>query len=166
MRLLDLAPEIQADIDEAHADRPMPSERQLRSLAGVRPVADQCGAYRRLLAVLRTSSVPRAASSRQSRLRRRGFQHLLVRARRFAALLEDDAAMTYTELGRRQGVSGARVGQLVLLLHLDPRILARIDVPACACPPGITEKSLRRIARLSNGEDQLTAFLALLPQQS
>jgi len=149
LRLLDLASDIQADIDDADADRPMLGERKLRSLARVRPDTVQLTEYRRLLA---TEPVPLT----------RGLQHRLADARRYAAMLDDGTANTYTKVGQLEGVSRERIRQLVLLIHLDPRILAQIDVPADERPAVVTEKALRPIARLREGDEQLLAFGELL----
>ncbi len=77
-------------------------------------------------------------------------------------MLENRETSSYAEIGRLEGVSGGRVGQLVLLLHLHPRILARVDVAPADLPRGVTERALRRIAWMKEGDEQLAAFAELV----
>ena len=52
----------------------------------------------------------------------------------------------------------------LLLLHLDPDILAQVDVPPDDLPRGVTERTLRAVARLKTREEQLAGFAAVLDQ--
>ena len=167
LRLLKLAPAIQADIDDVAADSPMLKETVLRKLAGVSPASAQVARYQELLADERAPEAPKARATRpQRRVRRRGLQHLFAAARRYAAMLESGEASSYAEIGRLEGVSGGRVGQLVLLLHLHPRILARVDVAPEDLPRGVTERALRRLAWMKEGEEQLRAFAEVVGERS
>ncbi len=79
MRLLKLAPAIQADIDDVEGDGPMLKETVLRKLAGVQPSAKQVGRYRELLAEEQAPPAAKERASRpQRRVRRRGLQHLFA----------------------------------------------------------------------------------------
>jgi len=165
MRLLKLAPAIQEDIDDVDGDGPMLKETVLRKLAGVKPEAAQVARYRKLLAEEQAPAPRKGRAARpETRVRRRGLQHLFAQARRYAEMLEKHEAFTYAEIGRLEGVSGGRVAQLVLLLHLDPRIIAQVDVPPERLPPGVTEQAMRRIAWMKDGEEQLRAFGELLEE--
>ncbi len=71
----------------------------------------------------------------------------LERARRFEAMLKTGEVKNAAELSRREGVSRARVSQLMALLKLSKAVLARLEegvVPS--------ERELRRIARLADAE--------------
>lgn len=162
LRLLRLAPEVLADVEAPASEAPMVKEAVLRKLAGITDEAEQVATYRRLLTEEGVPRRPARHGARpEGRVRRRGFQHVFAQARRYASLLESGEARSYAAIGRQEGISGARVGQIVLLLHLDPDILARVDVPPEDLPAGVTERTLRAVARLKTREEQLAAFAAL-----
>lgn len=162
LRLLRLAPNVLADVEAPESEAPMVKEAVLRKLAGIDDEAEQVETYRRLLAEEGVPRRPARHGARpEGRVRRRGLQHVFAQARRYAAMLESGDAGSYAAIGRQEGISGARVGQIVLLLHLDPEILAQVDVPAEELPAGVSERKLRAVARLKTREEQLEAFASL-----
>ena len=162
LRLLRLAPEVLADVESPDSEAPMVKEAVLRKLAGIEDETEQMETYRRLLAEEGVPRRPARHGARpEGRVRRRGLQHVFAQARRYAAMLESGDAGSYAAIGRQEGISGARVGQIVLLLHLDPDILTQVDVPAEELPAGVSERKLRAVARLEAREEQLEAFASL-----
>lgn len=153
LALADLAPGVAADL--LHGAGPVPNERQLYALAR-RPAPEQEAAYRALC----EPAPPRPGEARAANATRsRGFQHTFARARRYQEILDEGVIRTLAELGRIEGVTGNRVGQVLLLLHLAPEIIAALDVPPEWCP-AVPEKELRRIARMDGREAQVSAFRA------
>jgi hypothetical protein len=162
MRLLRLAPAIQAEIDDVESERPMLKEKVLRKLPSLPSPEAQVERFAELLARIEAERSGGAASLAERGVRRRGFQHLFEQGRRCAAQLDEGEAESYAEVGEREGVSADRVGQLLLLLHLAPGIIEMVDVSAAEVPRGVTELELRRIARLREPSDQWRAFHALV----
>ena len=158
LRLLELAPEIQHDIDQVESPAPIPTERTLRELAFIEDHAVQVGRYLELAAA---EGAP--ASGRPSRrAHRKGFQHLFAEGRRLAAMLDRGEASSYEDLGQQIGLSGDRVGQLVRLAGLDPTIVAVLDVPVNELPPGVTKKLLRSLASEPDEAEQRRLLAAHL----
>ncbi len=158
MRLLELAPEIQHDIDLVDSPAPIPTELVLRELSFVEDHAVQVGRYVELVAA---EGAP--DSGRPSRrAHRKGFQHLFAEGRRMAAMLDAGDASSYEDLGRQVGLSGDRVGQLVRLAGLDPTIVAVLDVPVKKLPPGVTKKLLRTLTTEADEAEQRRLLAAHL----
>lgn len=67
------------------------------------------------------------------------------------------------EIGRAEGVSGARVSQVLLFLHLAPAIVTVLDVPAAEVPAGVGVRAVREIARLRSQDAQRREFEARWP---
>jgi hypothetical protein len=66
------------------------------------------------------------------------------------------------DIARREGVSRARVTQVLMLLRLAPEIQERIlGMPKKTGPSRISERRLRPIAHMGDWEHQLTAFNAI-----
>lgn len=164
MRLLDLAEEIQKEILDEARTGPIPTERQLRQLARVRPHDLQLVRYRRLVAELDPPRVTawKGRPRPESRARRQGFQHLFDQARRYQRLLDSGDHLTLESIGRAVGVTGTRVGQVLNLLHLAPEIIEALDVPAEQAPQGITTGAIRALARLREHGEQLARFERML----
>lgn len=163
MRLLRLAPEILADIEDAEGAGPVPTEARLRKLAGLKTPERQIAQYRRLCAA--EAEARRARSGRKPKAAppRRGLQHLFERARRYHAMLESGKARSLEEIGRAEGVTGARIRQIVQLLHLAPEIVSAVDVPAEDLPAGVSERTLRKLGRMRTWEEQRAAWGADAP---
>jgi hypothetical protein len=108
----------------------------------------------------------RARKQRESRqLETPLLSHLLAKAEEFQGHLDRGEVLNRAELARREGMSTVRVGHLLALLKLHPRIREAIR----ALPPGtsrrvISERKLRPLTRLP-WEQQL-AQLAWLVKRS
>jgi len=151
LRLLRLAPSIQERIEQDQGASVALSDRALRRLAAFPDQQAQVEAFDNAMALLQRRG--RDA---------RGLQHHLERARHYRLLLEAEPALTLREIGTREGISGARVGQRLLLLALAPEIIAAVDVPHHQLPVGVTERTLRPIAQLREHDEQVEAFRVLL----
>jgi hypothetical protein len=154
LALAELCPEIQADLDDEARTTPVPKEVELRQLAKLSPV-DQIWKYGQLTGELLAVK----DSRRVARLG--GFQHLFARARLLRDRFDTGAYRTIAELGATEGLSCARASCLLNLLGLAPDIIARCDVPKAEAPP-LTERELRRIARIVEHDAQRAAFERLL----
>jgi hypothetical protein len=159
--LLRLHPDILADIEDDDGAGPVPAEGALRKLALV-PREQQIEKYEALVEA-EVAAAHATGSTRPSRahLPRRGFAHLFERARRFQAMLDAGEVRSLDELGRREGLSGDHVSQILCLLHLAPDIVEVVDRPADG-PSGVTYRELRRIARLGDPTAQRRAFYGQL----
>jgi hypothetical protein len=90
---------------------------------------------------------------------------LLGKAIEWQTLLESDEASNQAAIARREGITRARVTQVLGLLRLDPMIRRRILAMSCtAREPALTERTLRPIARLEDLIDQKAKFKDLLGQ--
>lgn len=158
VRLLDLAPEIVEELEDLAWTGPVPPEKKLYRLAQVRPQEAQLPGYRRLCA---EESVQGRRSTVAS-VRRTGLQHLFHEARRWQAMLDGRKARSLEDIARREGISRDTVAQTILLLHLHPEIVLRLDVPTADRPPGLRIKALRSLARMRDLDEQLRRFDAML----
>jgi len=155
LRLLRLAPSIQERIEQDKGAHQALSDRALRRIAAIPDQQAQVEAFDNAMDVLR----------RKGR-RVRGLQHHFERARHYRRLLESEPELNLKEIGVREGSSGARVGQLLLLLALAPEIIEAVDVPHHQLPVGVTERTLRPIAQLRDHAEQMEAFRALVAGSS
>ena len=160
LKLLDLAPEILADLEDKDSAGPVPSEHKLRKLAGVQPVEDQVERYRELVAQEVASQRSNGGASNPS-LPRRGFQHLFRRARRYHAMLKSGEAPSMELVARAEGISSTRVRQVLMMLQLPPDVVEQVDVPHITLPNEVTEKRLRRIAAVRDRSAQTATWKAL-----
>ncbi len=130
----------------------MPSELQLRRVTSL----DQGAQLRRFRDLLKHKGSVGGGPRPKARQapRRRGFQHDFTRARRFHAMFETGDYASLVAVG----LSGARVSQLLNLLHLAPQIITALDVPDDECPKGVSKKEIRAIARLRDHEEQVAQF--------
>lgn len=88
---------------------------------------------------------------------------LLRKAIEWQALLESGEASNRAAIARREGITRARVTQVMGLLRLAPEIQQQVlSLPDMARRPAITERALRPIAQLPQSSDQLHAFQQLL----
>ena len=131
MRLLHLAPEILAELEDPDCVGPVPTEKQLRVVASLPGRMEQVSRYRELVVEVCVAGGRHMGKGNawRSRLPRKGIQHQLSRARRFEAALASGEVSSLAELGRREGLTGGRIAQLLNLLHLAPEILVVVDVP-------------------------------------
>ena len=88
---------------------------------------------------------------------------LLRKAIDWQALLESGEVPNQAEIARREGITRARVTQVMGMLHLAPEIQQHVlSMPEVVRRPAITERALRPIAQMEDRTEQHAAFLALL----
>jgi hypothetical protein len=86
---------------------------------------------------------------------------LLHKALQWQALLESGEAYNQAAIARREGITRARVTQVLGLLRLAPDIQRHIlSMPDAVRRPAITERALRPIVQLDAG-DQAGVFTSL-----
>ncbi len=161
LRLLALAPDVLADLEDPDETGAVPPEALLRSLTWIKGPERQAAEYRGLCAAEAASRSPRKGPGNKGRPPQRGLQHLFERARRYHARLESGEVRSLEDLGRTEGVTGRRVAQILLLLQLVPEIIKAVDVPATKLPTGVTERRLREVARLRGREEQTAVWRKL-----
>jgi hypothetical protein len=87
---------------------------------------------------------------------------LLRKAMEWKGLLESGKGVTKADIARREGLSRARVTQIMDLLNLAPDIQKYIlSMPETVRKPVVTERSLRPIIRFKNHRQQVEAFKGL-----
>lgn len=88
---------------------------------------------------------------------------LLRKALEWRALVESGDMPNRAAIARREGITRARVSQVIGLLRLAPEIRQYLlTMPDQFRRPAITERALRAVARLPQGKDQLDSFQNLL----
>ncbi|WP_018289981.1 hypothetical protein [Verrucomicrobium sp. 3C] len=88
---------------------------------------------------------------------------LLRKAIEWQALLESGEEANQAAIARREGITRARVTQVMGLLRLAPEIQEHVlSLPDMARRPAITERALRPIAQIPQTRDQLHAFQQFL----
>jgi hypothetical protein len=88
---------------------------------------------------------------------------LLRKALEWQALLESGEVRNQAEIARREGLTRARVTQVMGMLRLAPEIQQHVlSLPDMARRPVITERALRPIAQIEDQADQRLAFATLL----
>jgi hypothetical protein len=89
---------------------------------------------------------------------------LLRTANRWQQLLDSGAVGSKSQIARREGLTRARVTQIMNLLRLAPTIQRRLlDSADSVDESTLTERALRPIARLPDRRKQISAFRALSP---
>ena len=92
---------------------------------------------------------------------------LLRKAIEWQALLKSGEATSRAEVARREGLTRARVTQVMGLLRLAPEIQQHIlAMPDIVHRPSISERALRRVTQLEQPGAQLQAFQQLVGQDS
>ncbi len=87
---------------------------------------------------------------------------LLRKAMEWKGLLESGEGVTQADIARREGLSRARVTQIMCLLNLAPEIKKYIlSMPEEVRRPVVTERSLRPITKLIEHRKQQEAFSAI-----
>ncbi len=159
LRLLRLAPAIIEELDDVTVHGPVPREYDLRKLADGRSPEAQVAAYRRLCTA--ESKKRKARKVKPCRVAgRRDWRHLFDRARRYHLALTTKRVASIAALARAEGISGSRVGQILVLLYLAPDIIEQLEA-TCEPMKGVTEKALRKIARMEDRGEQREAFARL-----
>jgi len=88
---------------------------------------------------------------------------LLRKAIEWQTLLESGKASNQAAIARREGITRARVTQVMGLLRLSPEIQQHIlSMPAASRASVITERALRPIAQLGDPKDQTAWFQELV----
>lgn len=88
---------------------------------------------------------------------------LLRKAREWREQLDTVEVQSQAEIARREGLTGARVCQIMSFLRLSPTIQEHIlSMPDAAGRRPITERSLRPIVHLQGPQHQLRAFRELV----
>jgi DNA-binding transcriptional MocR family regulator len=91
---------------------------------------------------------------------------LLRKAIEWKALLESGKVVSQTEIARMEGVTRARVTQIMGLLRLASEIREKIfSTPYTDRQPPVTERVLRPIATITDCHDQIREFHKLLGSQ-
>ena len=92
---------------------------------------------------------------------------LLRKALEWEGLIESGDVRNQAEIARREGISRARVTQIMGMLRLAPEVQEWIlAMPKVVSRPAITERSLRPIALLEDHERQLVGFRELADHTS
>lgn len=92
---------------------------------------------------------------------------LLRKAMDWRALLDSGEASNQAEIARREGLTRARVTQVMGLLRLAPDIREHLlDMPDTIRRPLLTERALRPIAQIDDRRDQLYEFQKLIAAPS
>ncbi len=166
LKLPDLDASILADLDHPGRVGPVPSELVLRRIAGLPTAAAQRARY----AAVCVPSAPTSGGvyrrddpAAKPAPRHDDFRHALDRARRYQRWLDDGTQPSLASIGRAEGISGTRVGQLLALLHLAPEIVMVLERPREELPRGLTRRAVRDIARLRDQGAQRAAFEARWP---
>lgn len=87
---------------------------------------------------------------------------LLSKAIKWRDLLDSGKIVSQAEIARREGVTRARVTQVMALLHLTHEIQQHVlALPDVTARPSITERTLRPITRIDDPRRQLAQFREL-----
>ena len=116
-------------------------------------VSPKCDACHRTVSCGRMAKNERLDRQRGERVR-----ELFARARRYRAMLDSGEARSLRELGRAEGISGARVCQILQVIDLAPEIVERVDVGIEDIPSGISVTRLREIVACRDRSEQLRRF--------
>ncbi len=89
---------------------------------------------------------------------------LLHKAITWQALLDSGEVRNQAEIAQREGITRARVTQIMGMLRLAPEIQEHIlSLPSTACRSSISERALRHIAQNEDPRQQLAEFRCLSP---
>jgi hypothetical protein len=89
---------------------------------------------------------------------------LLRKAMEWQRQLDAGEVDTRADIARREGITRARVTQIVAMLRLAPEIQEHIlATPESVGRPPISERALRHIARNEDPKQQLAEFRCLSP---
>jgi hypothetical protein len=79
--------------------------------------------------------------------RPKGLQHAFAEARRLQSILDAEPGLSVADLGRREGITGSRVSQMLGLLQLPAAMVATLDV-APEQAPKVATKQVRALVGL------------------
>ncbi len=89
---------------------------------------------------------------------------LLRKAHEWQGLIESGEVRNQAETARREGITRARVTQVMGMLRLAPEIQQHIlSMPDTVRQPAISERALRPIAQIEDPKQQLAEFRGLSP---
>lgn len=89
---------------------------------------------------------------------------LLRKAIEWQALLESGDVADQAGIARREGITRARVTQVMGMLRLAPEIQQHVlAMPEAVRRPAITERALRPLAKIEDAKQQLAQFRSLSP---
>lgn len=87
---------------------------------------------------------------------------LLQTAIEWQALIDSGEVRNQAEIARREGITRARVTQVMGMLRLSPKIQEHIlSLPETVRRPTITERALRPITMFDEEHQQLQAFAGI-----
>jgi len=87
----------------------------------------------------------------------------LHRALEWRRQLDAGEVASQAEIARREGVTRARVTQVMMLLRLEPKVQERVlALPPTAARPTVSERLLRPIAQIEKPAGQVAAFRMVL----
>ena len=88
---------------------------------------------------------------------------LLRKAIEWKALIESGKIATQAEIARQEGITRARVTQVMGMLRLAPEIQEHIlSMPVMVPRPSVSERALRPIEPITDCRDQLREFYKFL----
>ena len=91
---------------------------------------------------------------------------LLRKAQVWQAQLTSEEVQTQAEIARREGITRARVTQIMGLLRLVPEIQERIlALPPMAGRAEVSERCLRPLSQMQDSREQIAAFFRLLTSE-
>ena len=103
-----------------------------------------------------------ALESKKREPRTQSLKEALQKALKWQALLDSGKVPNRSELARQEGVSPARVTQVMCLLRLAPEIMRHIqNLPQSTHHSAITGRALRPITKIEDHREQLEAFMKL-----
>ncbi len=89
-------------------------------------------------------------------------KELLLQAREWQKMLNSGEVRNQAEIAQREGITRARVTQIMHLLNLAPEIQDHIlNMPKSSQRPPITDRALRPITQINDHHEQLEAFQEL-----
>jgi hypothetical protein len=92
---------------------------------------------------------------------------LLLKAQQWRRQLDAGEVPSQAKIARREGITRARVTQIMGMLRLAPEIQQHVlSLPDMVHRPAITERALRPISQLENVADQKAKFQELVAQVS
>lgn len=157
LSLLRIAAPILDVASDPDRDEPVPTLSDLLEIGRLPSPRQQVQGYRAIVSSLEG----RRNGVKAAKVKVRGFQHLFAEARALQAALDSGAARSVTELAKARRVSHHRIGHILDLLTLPAEIQAALDVPVERLPKGITQKEVRKIAKLKDPAAQREAFASL-----
>lgn len=113
--------------------------------------------------VVKAAPSPRGSPKPPREPRTPRVKELLQKASEWRDLLESGKVATKAEIARREGITRARVTQVMGLLRLAPEIQRHIlAMPDSLHCPTVTERAIRHLVKIENIGRQISEFAGLL----